>query len=94
MTLRKVLQANGRKVMIPSSQIWDSAQRNIPSYRRHGNGNGYGCSMMEGFVNGFTEYIRRQKSISDSMKSAVYIPYHGGDLNIARRIKTIQEQTI
>ncbi len=54
MALGNMSHANGRKAMIPSSQIWDLAQRNIPNSRQHGNG--HGCFTVGGFVNGFKEY--------------------------------------
>ena len=54
MALWDMSQANGRKAMIPSSQIWDLAQRNIPNSRQRGNG--HGRFTVGGFVNGIKEY--------------------------------------
>lgn len=50
--------------MIPSSQIWDSAQRNFPNFRPPGNRNDdfkKGGLNVEVYVNRFKEYMRRQK---------------------------------
>ena len=81
MALRKMSQANGRKVTIPSSQIWDLAQRNIPNSRQHGN-----CFVIMaifavgGFVNGFKEYMRRQKH-QKYYEKALYILHEFQGLN-------------
>ena len=53
------MHANGRKAMIPSSQIWGLAQRSIPNFRRHGNGFP-GVLRVEGFVNR-EDYMRTRE---------------------------------
>ena len=73
MTLANARHANSREVMIPSSQIWDLAQRSIPNFKRHGSGNA--SSGVKGFVN----FVKRRntagrgESMSHRIGKVLYI---------------------
>ena len=93
MTFRNVLHANGGKVMIPSSRIWGSVQRNIPSSRRHGDGHAF--SRIKGrkdlcrFANRST---CRGKSISLRVGKVLYILHAcGADLDIVNSVESIKQ---
>lgn len=89
--------------MIPSSQIWDSAQRNFPNFRPPGRPTGIrdddskkGGSSVEVYVNRFKESMRRQKlsGFSYCLEKCCTYSVRFVDLSIAKSIKTFQEYEV